>query len=84
MKLKHFFIGFGLIVGFGLLFCFHEYTLPAIVFAGIIGGIYMGVKRKRPFISCLYDGLIVSLPAGVILGFLLIPVLWFLHGYRYI
>jgi hypothetical protein len=83
MKLKHFLFGILIILVLGVVFSIYSYTIPGIFFTGIAGGIYIGIKQKRPMAKCLYNGLLVSLPTSVLFLFYIVPFLWFYHGYRY-
>lgn len=56
--------------------------IPSLLFAGVAGGVFVGIKRKRPMSNCLYDGFIVSFPSSIILGLGLIPMIWLYHDYQ--
>lgn len=84
MHYKTFLIGAGIVVVSGVVFNIPlgaiELFIPSLLFAGILGGIYVAIKRKRPLINCAYDGFLTSMPASFILGLVLIPLFWFYHG----
>ncbi|MFW9921848.1 MAG: DUF5518 domain-containing protein, partial [Candidatus Thorarchaeota archaeon] len=83
MNIKTFLIGSAIIIVTGILFCIPVNSIglfiPSLSISGILGGIYAGFKRKRPLMNCAYDGFVTSLPASIILGLLLIPLLWIYH-----
>jgi hypothetical protein len=54
-----------------------EMFIPSLLFAGVLGGIYVGIKRKRPMINCFYDGFIVGVPSSILLAALIFPIFWF-------
>ncbi len=56
--------------------------IPSLLFAGVAGGLYIGYVRKRPLITCLYDGLIVSIPTSLLQAAIVVPILWFYHNLR--
>ncbi|NHK32670.1 MAG: hypothetical protein FK730_15070 [Asgard group archaeon] len=86
MKAKNFFIGLALICVSTLIFCFprdaRELVIPSLLFAGLIGGLYIGYIRKRPLISCLYDGLVLGLIVSLLQAAIVLPLLWYYHGIR--
>jgi len=57
--------------------------IPSVLFSGTLGGIYVGYFRKRPLISCVYDGMLLGFPAGFLQASAIIPILWFYHGQNY-
>ena len=57
--------------------------IPSLLFSGVLGGIYVGIRRKRPMISCVYDGFITSIPTSILLSVNLALMLWFYHLVRY-
>jgi hypothetical protein len=81
MKLKTFIIGSLLNILAGCAFCISlamaDLFIPSLLFAGVIGGIYVGIKRKRPMINCFYDGFIIGIPSSIILAGMLFPIFWF-------
>jgi len=81
VKTKTFFIGVLINVVAGVLFSLSlamvELFIPSLFFAGILGGIYIGIKRKRPMINCFYDGFIIGFPSSLILAGILFPIFWF-------
>ena len=81
MKIKTFLIGALINIAAGVLFgislAMVEMFIPSLFFAGILGGIYIGVKRKRPMINCFYDGLIIGIPSSIVLAGILFPIFWF-------
>ena len=81
MKGKTFLIGVLINVAAGVLFSISlamvDLFIPSLFFAGILGGIYIGIKRKRPMINCFYDGFIIGIPSSLILAGILIPIFWF-------
>lgn len=79
MKIKTFIFGVLIILVSGTILCLPEYTIPAVFFTGIFGGIYVGIVRKRPLVRCLYDGLIISIPASILFTFIAVPLVGFLH-----
>lgn len=87
MKAKEFFIGLAIICVSTLIFCFpkgaRELVIPSLLFAGLLGGLFVGYVRKRPLISCLYDGLILGLIASLLQAAIILPLLWYYHGVRY-
>lgn len=83
LRLQTFFIGTFVIIVLGIIFSLSfemlELLIPSLFFTGIAGGIFVGIKRKRPMTNCMYDGFIVSIPASIFLGLVLIPLFWFYH-----
>ncbi|MHA1186892.1 MAG: DUF5518 domain-containing protein [Candidatus Heimdallarchaeota archaeon] len=81
MKIKTFIIGALINIVSGVLFSLSlamvEMFIPSLFFAGILGGIYVGVKRKRPMINCFYDGFIIGIPSSIILAAIIFPIFWF-------
>ncbi|MHA1308295.1 MAG: hypothetical protein ACTSO7_15340 [Candidatus Heimdallarchaeota archaeon] len=81
MKIKIFIIGVIINVASGVLFSLSlamvEMFIPSLFFAGILGGIYVGVKRRRPMINCFYDGFIIGIPSSIILAAIIFPIFWF-------
>jgi hypothetical protein len=84
LKAKDFLIGTAIISIATFIFCFPtnslDMVIPSLLFAGVLSGLYVGYQRKRPLIYCMYDGLVMGLPASLIQGVILIPILWFLQG----
>ena len=72
MKTKTFLIGVLITIVSGVIFSLSlsmvEMFIPSLLFAGVLGGIYVGVKRKRPMINCFYDGFIVGVPSSILLA----------------
>ncbi len=56
-----------------------ELIIPSLFFTGVAGGVFVGIKRKRPMTNCMYDGFIVSIPTSILLGLVLVPLFWFYH-----
>ncbi|NHJ39663.1 MAG: hypothetical protein FK731_06480 [Asgard group archaeon] len=87
MKPKNFFIGLAIISVSTLVFTLpmdsEEIVIPSLLFAGLFGGLYIGYIRKRPLISCLYDALILGLIASILQAAIVLPLLWYYHGFRY-
>jgi len=83
LRLQTLFIGAFVILVLGIIFSLSfemlSLLIPSLFFSGVVGGIFVGIKRKRPMINCMYDGFIVSIPASFILGLVLIPLFWFYH-----
>lgn len=83
LRLQTFFIGIFITLIVGLLFSLSfemlQLLIPSLLFSGIAGGVFVGLKRKRPMTSCMYDGGIMGLPASIILGLALVPMFWFYH-----
>ncbi|NHJ32511.1 MAG: hypothetical protein FK732_06585 [Asgard group archaeon] len=84
MKASTFFIGIGIISAASLIFLISPEALylilPSLLIAGVAGGIFIGYKRKRPIVSCFYDGLIVGIPGCVVQAAISMPILWYYHG----
>lgn len=87
LRFKDFGIGLLIILVSGTIFSLSYEMLglfiPSLLFAGVIGGIYVGIKRKRPMFSCIYDGFTVSVPASILLSGILALMLWYYHEVRY-
>lgn len=87
LRFKDFGIGLLIILVSGTVFSLSYEMLglfiPSLLFAGVLGGIYVGVKRKRPMFSCIYDGFIVSVPSSILLSGILSLMLWYFHEVRY-
>lgn len=84
MKAKTFFIGILIVAVSSLIFLISPEALylilPSLLFAGFAGGVYVGYMRKRPIISCFYDGLIVGIPGSLIQAAISMPILWYYHS----
>ncbi|MCE7745084.1 MAG: hypothetical protein GPJ52_08130 [Candidatus Heimdallarchaeota archaeon] len=84
MKAKTFFIGILIVAVSSLIFLISPEALylilPSLLFAGVAGGLYVGYMRKRPIISCFYDGLIVGIPGSLIQAAISMPILWYYHS----
>ncbi|NPE09704.1 MAG: hypothetical protein GNW80_15570 [Asgard group archaeon] len=84
MKAKTFFIGILIVAVSSLIFLISPEALylilPSLLFAGVAGGVYVGFMRKRPIISCFYDGLIVGVPGSLIQAAISMPILWYYHS----
>ncbi|TET29040.1 MAG: hypothetical protein E3J70_08055 [Candidatus Heimdallarchaeota archaeon] len=84
MKARTFFIGILIIAVSSLIFLISPEALylilPSLLFAGVAGGLYVGYMRKRPIISCFYDGLIVGIPGSLIQAAISMPILWYYHS----
>ncbi len=84
VKAKTFFIGILIVAVSSLIFLISPEALylilPSLLFAGFAGGVYVGYMRKRPIISCFYDGLIVGIPGSLIQAAISMPILWFYHS----
>lgn len=87
MRFQDFAIGALIILLSGTLFSLSYDMLglfiPSLLFSGILGGVYVGIKRKRPMISCAYDGFTTSVPASIFLSVILAVMIWFYHLVRY-
>jgi hypothetical protein len=81
VKIKTFIIGALLNIVSGVIFSLSlamvEMFIPSLFFAGVIGGIYVGMQRKRPMINCFYDGFIIGVPSSIILAAIIFPIFWF-------
>ena len=79
LKAKTFFIGTLIVAVSSLIFLISPEALylilPSLLFAGVAGGLYVGYMRKRPIISCFYDGLIVGIPGSLIKAAISMPIL---------
>ena len=88
LRLQTFFIGMFITILVGMIFSLSFQVLPILIptllFAGVAGGIFAGLKRKRPMANCMYDGAIVSFPASFILGAALVPLFWFYHDVQHL
>ena len=86
MKGKTFLIGILIIIVATIVFTLPVESvpllIPSLLFAGVAGGLYVGFIRKRPLISCMYDGLIISIPASLFQAAVVIPILWYFHNLR--
>jgi len=84
VKAKTFFIGILIVAVSSLIFLISPEALylilPSLLFAGFAGGVYVGYMRKRPIISCFYDGLIVGIPGSLIQAAIAMPILWYYHS----
>ena len=84
LRARTFFIGLLIIAVSSLIFLISPdalyLILPSLLIAGLIGGMYIGYMRKRPIISCFYDGLIVGIPGCIIQAGISMPILWYYHG----
>lgn len=84
LKAKTFFIGVLIVAVSSLIFLISPEALylilPSLLFAGVAGGLYVGFIRKRPIISCFYDGLIVGVPGSLIQAAISMPILWYYHS----
>ena len=84
LKARTFFIGILVIAISSLIFLISPdalyLILPSLLFAGVAGGLYIGYMRKRPIISCFYDGLIVGIPGSLIQAAIAMPILWYYHS----
>ncbi len=84
LKAKTFFIGILIVAVSSLIFLISPEALylilPSLLFAGVAGGLYVGYMRKRPIISCFYDGLIVGIPGSLIQAAISMPILWYYHS----
>ena len=84
LKARTFFIGILIIAVSSLIFLISPEALylilPSLLFAGVVGGLYIGYMRKRPIISCFYDGLIVGIPGSLIQAAISMPILWYYHS----
>ena len=84
LKAKTFFIGILIVAVSSLIFLISPdalyLILPSLLFAGVAGGVYIGFKRKRPIISCFYDGLLVGIPGSLIQAAISMPILWYYHS----
>lgn len=84
LKARTFFIGILVIAISSLIFLISPEALylilPSLLFAGFAGGLYIGYMRKRPIISCFYDGLIVGIPGSIIQAAISMPILWYYHS----
>ena len=84
LKARTFFIGILIIAVSSLIFLISPEALylilPSLLFAGVAGGLYIGYMRKRPIISCFYDGLIVGIPGSLIQAAIAMPILWYYHS----
>ncbi len=84
LKAKTFFIGLLIVAVSSLIFLISPEALylilPSLLFAGVAGGLYVGFMRKRPIISCFYDGLIVGIPGSIIQAAISMPILWYYHS----
>lgn len=84
LKAKTFFIGLLIVAVSSLIFLISPEALylilPSLLFAGVAGGVYIGYIRKRPIISCFYDGLIVGIPGSLIQAAISMPILWYYHS----
>jgi len=87
MKMKHFLISLLITIITTIIFTLPGgdtmgLLMPTILFSGVAGGIYIGYMRKRPLISCFYDGFIVGMVAGFLQIFVVLPILWYYHNLR--
>ncbi|MGC9777611.1 MAG: hypothetical protein HZR80_00030 [Candidatus Heimdallarchaeota archaeon] len=86
MNVKTFLIGLLIILVATVIFTLPAESvpllIPSLLFAGVAGGLYVGYVRKRPLITCLYDGLIVSIPASLLQAVVVVLILWFYHNLR--
>ena len=86
MKGKTFLIGILIIIAATIVFTFPADSvpllIPSLLFAGVAGGLFVGYIRKRPLISCMYDGLIISIPASFIQAAVVTPIFWYYHNLR--
>ena len=84
LKAKTFFIGLLIVSVSSLIFLISPEALylilPSLLFAGVAGGLYVGYMRKRPIISCFYDGLIVGIPGSLIQAAISMPILLYYHS----
>jgi len=84
LKARTFFIGLLIIAAASLIFLISPEALylilPSLLFAGVAGGIYIGYMRRRPIISCFYDGLIVGIPGSLVQAAIAMPILWYYHS----
>jgi len=84
VKAKTFFIGILIVAVSSLIFLISPEALylilPSLLFAGFAGGVYVGYMRRRPIISCFYDGLIVGIPGSLIQAAIAMPILWYYHS----
>ncbi len=84
LKARTFFIGLLIVAVSSLIFLISPEALylilPSLLFAGVAGGLYVGYMRKRPIISCFYDGLIVGIPGSLIQAAISMPILWYYHS----
>lgn len=84
LKAKTFFIGLLIVAVSSLIFLISPEALylilPSLLFAGVAGGLYVGFMRKRPIISCFYDGLIIGIPGSIIQAAISMPILWYYHS----
>ncbi len=84
LRPRTFFIGILIIAVSSLIFLISPEALylilPSLLIAGLVGGLYVGYIRKRPIISCFYDGLIVGIPGCVIQAGISMPILWYYHN----
>ncbi len=60
-----------------------DLLLPTLLFSGVLGGIYIGYKRKRPLVSCFYDGFVIGIPAGILQAAIVVPIYLFFHALLY-
>ncbi len=86
MNVKTFLIGLLIILVATVIFTLPAESvpllIPSLLFAGVAGGLYVGYVRKRPLITCFYDGLIVSIPASLLQAVVVVLILWFYHNLR--
>ncbi len=84
LKAKTFLIGLLIVAVSSLVFLISPEALylllPSLLFAGVASGLYVGYMRKRPIISCFYDGLIVGIPGSLIQAAISMPILWYYHS----
>lgn len=60
-----------------------DLLLPSLLFSGVLGGLFVGYKRKRPLISCFYDGFMVGIPSGFLQAAIVVPIYLYFHALIY-
>ncbi|HUT82537.1 MAG TPA: hypothetical protein VMZ29_15170 [Candidatus Bathyarchaeia archaeon] len=87
MKMKDFFLALFIILIATLIFSLpidtRDLLLPTLLFSGVLGGIYVGYKRKRPLVSCFYDGFLIGLPSGFLQAAIVVPLYLYYHELIY-
>ncbi|MHA1629998.1 MAG: hypothetical protein ACTSXO_04405 [Candidatus Heimdallarchaeota archaeon] len=87
MRQKDYLFGFLIVIICSIIFVLPADALyliiPSILIAGAAGGMYVGYVRKRPLISCVYDGFILGILASLVQAAVIIPILWYYHNQSY-
>jgi len=85
--MKDFFLALFIILIATLIFSLpidtRDLLLPTLLFSGVLGGIYVGYKRKRPLVSCFYDGFLIGLPSGFLQAAIVVPLYLYYHELIY-